>query len=149
MTTLATNKKAHFDYDIIETYDAGLVLMGHEVKSVKTGHISLKGSFVNVRGGELYLTNALIPLYTHANKNTVYTPTRARKLLLHKSEIKKLIGKKQSEGLTLIPLRVYIKGRLVKCSFALARGKKEYDKRQTKSKNDSDRRISRSLRQKI
>ncbi len=148
MTTLATNKKAHHEYELLEKYEAGLVLLGHEVKSMKTGHVSLKGSFIAVRSNELYLTNALIPLYSHADPKTSYDPSRSRKLLLHRDEIKKLIGKKQAEGLTLVPLRVYIKKRHVKCQFALARGKKQHDKRQTKAKRDTDRSIARALRAK-
>lgn len=146
MTTFATNKRATFDYEILDKYEAGIVLLGHEVKSVKTGHISLKGSFVTVRGGEVYLTNALIPLYTHANRKMSYDPTRSRKLLLKKSEIRSLIGKKQTEGLTLVPLRVYTKGRHLKLAFAVGKGKKKHDKRQTIAKRESDLKMRRALR---
>ncbi len=148
MTTFATNKKAHFDYEILEKYEAGLSLYGHEVKSIKSGNISLKGAFVTVHNNEFYLTNALIPRYKHAANVTNYDPMRSRKLLLKKAEIKSLIGKKQTEGLTLIPLRVYNKGRYIKVAFALGRGKKKHDKRQQIAKRESQRRINRTLRQK-
>lgn len=149
MPTLATNKRARFDYTLLDTYEAGIVLLGHEVKSVKTGHISLKGSFVNVRGSEIYLTNALIPLYTHAGQMPEYDPSRTRKLLLNKSEIKSLIGKKKAEGLTLVPLRVYTKKRHIKVEFAVAKGKKKHDKRASMAKRDSDRTVARALRAKM
>ena len=148
MTSLAHNKRARFDYELLQKYEAGLVLLGHEVKSVKTGHVSLKGAFVTIRGGEFYLTNAMIPLYKHAGNITDYDPTRSRKLLLNKAEMKSLIGKKQTEGLTLVPLRVYTKGRHVKLSFALAKGKKKHDKRQAIAERESRRKVSRALRTK-
>lgn len=148
MTTLATNKRASYDYDLLDKYEAGLVLLGHEVKSIKTGHISLKGAFVNVRGNEVYLTNALVPLYSHANRNTVYDPTRARKLLLKKSEIKSILGKKKVEGLTLVPMRVYMKKGLLKLAFAVGKGKKQHDKRHAISKRETDRKVRRAMRSK-
>lgn len=146
MSTLAVNKRAHFDYEISDKYEAGLVLTGQEVKSVKTGHISLKGSFVTVRGNELFLTNANIPPYKHAGDIKNYDPTRSRKLLLKKSEIKTLIGKSRVEGLTLVPIRVYTKKRLVKLEFGVGRGKKEFDKRQDITKREAERKIRRILK---
>jgi SsrA-binding protein len=146
MSTLAYNKRAGFDYQISDKYEAGLVLTGQEVKSVKTGHISLKESFVTIRGDELYLTNANIPLYQHAGKNTDYNPTRSRKLLLKKSEIKRLIGKARTEGLTLVPISIYTKRRLIKLEFGVGKGKKRYDKRQTISQREDKRRMQRALR---
>ncbi len=111
MTTVATNKRAHFDYLISDKYEAGLVLTGQEVKSVRAGHISLKESFVTIKESELFLTNAHISFYKQAGEIKSYNPTRPRKLLLKKSEIKHLIGKLRLLGLTLVPLRVYTKKR--------------------------------------
>jgi SsrA-binding protein len=146
MPTLAIHKRATFDYEILEKYEAGLVLAGFEVKSVKTGHISLKESFVTVHGNELYLTNAHIPLYTHAGDMPNYEPTRPRKLLLKRSEIKSLIGKVRTEGLTLVPLRVYTKRRYLKLEFGLGKGKKQFDKRHTIAKREDERRMRRYLK---
>jgi SsrA-binding protein len=146
MTTLALNKKAKFNYEFLEKYEAGLVLFGHEVKSIKTGHISLKGAFVTIHNGELYLTNALIPLYQHAGNIKNYDPNRSRKLLVKKSEIRSLVGKKTQVGLTMVPIRVYTKRNLIKLEFALAKGKTKYDKRNVLKKRDTDRNIARALR---
>ena len=146
MSTMAHNKRAHFDYQISDKYEAGLVLTGQEVKSVKTGHISLKESFVTVKGSELYLTNANIPFYQHAGKSNNYEPTQPRKLLLKKSEIKRLIGKVRTEGLTLVPISIYTKKRLLKLEFGIGKGKKKVDKRQTISKKEDERRMQRALR---
>ena len=146
MATLATNKRAHFDYELQDKYEAGLVLTGAEVKSVKTGHVSLKGSFVTMHESELYLTNANIPHYPFATFKSTYDPTRSRKLLVKKSEIKSLIGKLHVKGLTLVPLRVYTKRRLIKLEFAVGRGKKAYDKRSDIAKHESKRSIERALK---
>jgi SsrA-binding protein len=146
MSTLATNKRAHFDYELQDKYEAGLVLSGAEVKSVKNGHISLKGSFVTLHESELYLTNANITHYPFANVKIAYDPTRSRKLLVRKSEIKSLIGKLHVKGLTLVPLRVYTKRRLIKLEFAVGRGKKAYDKRSDIAKTESKRNIERALK---
>ena len=146
MATIAINKRATFDYEILEKYEAGLMLTGAEVKSIKTGRISLKESFVTIKGSELYLTNANIPKYSFAGELQSYEPTRPRKLLVRKSEIKSLIGKARTQGLTLIPLRVYTKKRLIKLEFALARGKKAYDKRSDIAKKDARRKIERALK---
>lgn len=146
MATIATNRRASFDYDLLERFEAGIILSGAEVKSIKTGHISLSGSFVTVKGGELYLTNADIPRYKFSSPLAPYDPTRSRKLLLHKSQIKSLIGKAKTLGLTLVPVRVYTKGRRIKLEFALAKGKKAFDKRQAIARREADRKISRALR---
>lgn len=146
MSVLAYNKRANFDYQISDTYEAGLVLTGQEVKSVKTGHISLKESFVTVKGNELYLTNANIPPYQHAGKILSYNPTRSRKILLKKSEIKRLIGKVHVEGLTLVPISIYTKKRLLKLEFGVGKGKRKLDKRQVITKREDERRIQRALR---
>jgi len=146
MTTLAVNKRANLDYDISERFEAGLVLRGYEVKAVKTGHISLKGSFITVKQNELYLTNANIPLYKHAGAIANYDPTAPRKLLLHKREIAYLIGKSRTEGLTLVPLRVYTKRSLLKLEFGIGKGRKKIDKREIIRKRESERRIQRALK---
>jgi len=147
MTVIATNKRAGFDYSLEGRFEAGLVLTGAEVKSVKTGHASLKGSFVTVKGGELYLTNALIPRYAHAHRDTAHDATRPRKLLLRKREIRSLIGKSRTEGLTLVPIRLYTRKQLVKLEFAIGKGKKSYDKRSDIGKREAARRIERTLKQ--
>lgn len=146
MTVIARNKRASYDYALDGRYEAGLVLTGAEVKSVKTGHASLKGSFVTVKGGELYLTNALIPRYVHAHKDTVHEDTRPRKLLLRKREIRSLIGKSRTEGLTLVPIRLYTKKQLVKLEFAVGKGKKSFDKRSDIGTREAKRRIGRAMR---
>ena len=146
MTVIATNKRAGFDYSLEGRFEAGLVLTGAEVKSVKTGHASLKGSFVTVKGGELYLTNALIPRYAHAHRDTAHNATRPRKLLLRKREIRSLIGKSRTEGLTLVPIRLYTKKQLVKLEFAIGKGKKAYDKRSDIGKREAKRRIERTMK---
>jgi len=147
MTVIATNKRAGFDFALEGRFEAGLVLTGAEVKSVKTGHASLKGSFVTVKGGELYLTNALIPRYAHAHRDTAHDATRPRKLLLRKREIRSLIGKSRTEGLTLVPIRLYTRKQLVKLEFAIGKGKKAYDKRSDIGKREAKRRIERTLKQ--
>lgn len=144
MTVLAYNKRANFDYEITDKYEAGLVLAGHEVKSVKTGHISLKGAYVTIKGREsgkveLYLTNSHIPKYSRATTVLDYDPERSRKLLLHKSEVNHLIGKKKEQGLTLVPIKIYTKHNLLKLEFGVGRGKKKYDKRDDIKKKDVER----------
>lgn len=146
MKILAINKRASFDYELLDHFEAGLVLSGQEVRSIKTGHLSLKGSFVTVRGEELWLTNAFIPPYPFAGQLPNYDPTRSRKLLLKKSEIRSLIGKVHVSGLTLVPLRVYTKRRLLKVEFAVGKGKKTYDKRSDIGKREAKRRIERTLK---
>lgn len=146
MTTIAINKRANFDYEILEKYEAGLMLHGHEVKSIKTGHLSIKESFVTIHSQELYLTNAHVPPYPHAGNIPNYDPTRPRKLLLKKSEIKHLIGRARTQGLTLVPIRVYTKRRLIKLEFGLGKGKKEYDKREKIKKKEDLRRAEREIK---
>ncbi|MDD5071239.1 MAG: SsrA-binding protein SmpB [Patescibacteria group bacterium] len=147
MPILAVNKRASFDYNIGDKYEAGIILAGHEVKSVKTGHISLKGSYVTLKQTQknkqpqVYLINAHIPLYKHAGTIADYDSTRPRQLLLNKKEIKHLVGKRQEQGLTLVPLKIYTKHSFVKLEFGLGRGKKKYDKRETIKKREVDRKI--------
>ncbi len=146
MQTISTNKRALFDYKILERFEAGIVLFGHEVKSVKEGHINLKGSFITLKGKEAFLTNANIPLYSHSGNILNYNPTRPRKLLLKKREIKALLGKVKTERLTLVPIRVYTKNRLIKVEFGMAKGKKKYDKREVIKKRDIEKRIRAKLK---
>lgn len=146
MKIIATNKRARFDYEIIDTYEAGLVLTGPEVKSAKLGHVSLKESFVTVKDQELYLTNAYISPYAYAGKALPYDPARSRKLLLKKSEIKHLIGKVRTEGLTLTPIRMYTKKRIVKLEFGIGKGKKKFDKRASIAQREAERKMRRFLK---
>lgn len=146
MPELAYNKRAGFDFELLDRYEAGLVLTGQEVKSVKTGHVSLRGAFITRHQNELFLTNANIPFYPFAGDPKGYDPTHPRKLLLRRSEIKHLLGKMSVEGLTVVPLRVYTKKRLVKLEFAVARGKKQFDKRQSIKKREATREAARMLK---
>ncbi len=148
MKKIAINKRARFDYEILEKFEAGLVLKGYEAKSIKTGHISLKGAFVTTQGNELFLVNASVPLaYFSANVKD-YDPTGPRKLLLNKKEIAYLREKRQREGLTIVPLSVYNKKGRIKLEIALARGKKKQDKRQTIKKREAERDIRRLMKRK-
>ena len=128
MASLANNKKANFDYEIRDKYEAGLVLLGHEVKSVKAGQASLKGSFITIKTKngrpELYLLNCQIPPYKNAGLLPGYNQLRERKLLLNRKEIDHLLGKKLTEGLTLIPLKIYTNHSFLKLEFAVAKGRR-------------------------
>ncbi len=141
---VARNKKARFDYEILETYEAGIVLTGPEVKSVKAGQVSIKEAFATVKGEEVFLTNAHISPYKQA-ANVEQDPTRSRKLLLKKSEISSLIGKVKTQGLTLIPTQIYLKRGFVKVEVGLGKGKKLHDKREKIKKKDTQREITREL----
>jgi len=146
MSTLAKNKKAYFDYEILEKIEAGIVLEGFEVKSVKLGHISLKGSYVVIKDNEAYLLNTHISPYQPANMPKDYDPTRSRKLLLKRSEIAQLIGKSKSQGLTVLPLSVYTKKGKIKIEIGVGRGKKKHEKRQALKRRESDKEIRRALK---
>ncbi len=145
MPLLAQNKKASFDYEILEKYEAGLVLFGHEVKALRSGQASLRGSFISIMNkngrNELYLKNCQISPYKFSGSMPEYNQKRDRKLLLNKKEIEELSGKIHTEGLTLIPLRIYTNHSFLKLEFALAKGKKKYDKRESIKKRDIDRRL--------
>lgn len=141
MPTLAINKRARFDYDFVEKYEGGLMLTGAEVKATKTGHVDIKGAFLSIQKEELWIKNMHIGKYAPAGAQEDYVPTRTRKVLVRRAELKQLIGKKQAQGLTLVPIRVYTKGDLVKLEFAVARGKKRHEKRETIKKRDTDRQI--------
>ncbi|HST49873.1 SsrA-binding protein SmpB [Jatrophihabitans sp.] len=141
---IAQNKKARHDYELVDTYECGIVLMGTEVKSLRLGRASLVDGFATIDDGEVYLHNVHIPEYAFGSW-TNHTPRRVRKLLLHKGEILRLIGKTKESGLTLVPLSLYFTEGKVKVELALARGKKTYDKRQDLAKRDAAREISRVL----
>jgi SsrA-binding protein len=134
-----SNPKASFDYEILETIEAGLVLEGHEVKSIKTGKVSIKGSYVKIVNGEPFLIGANISPYQPANTPKDYDPQRSRKILLSKKEISVLTGTSQAHGLTLIPLKIYDKRGRLKLLVGIARGKKKYDKRETIKRKDIQR----------
>ncbi|MFY9463231.1 MAG: SsrA-binding protein SmpB, partial [Candidatus Sungiibacteriota bacterium] len=130
MNDLAVNRRAHFDYEILSTYEAGISLFGFEVKAIKSGRINLAGAYALIRNSEAWLINATIPPYQAANAPADYDPTRTRRLLLHKSEIKELIGGATERGLTIVPLKVYTKRNRVKMLIGLGRRKKKSDKRE-------------------
>lgn len=142
---VATNRKAYHDYLVEETYEAGIALVGTEVKSLRAGRANLRDSFARVKGDEVYLHNVHISPYSHGNIAN-HEPRRVRKLLLHKAEIKRLAGKVAERGLTLVPLRIYFKGNMAKTELALARGKARYDKRRAIAERDAKRDIERALR---
>ena len=144
--TISVNKPAHFHYDIIETFEAGIVLVGSEVKSVKEGRISLKESFAEVRNGEVFLVGAHISPYEPANRFN-HDPLRPKKLLLHSREIKRLTGKIQEKGLTLVPLKVIAneKGR-IKLDLGLAKGKKAYEKKDAIKERELNRELRAELK---
>ncbi len=146
MADIISNRRAYFDYEILETYEAGMELFGFEVKSVKAGRGNLSGCFAVIRGNEAYLLSATIPAYQPKNAPKDYDPTRTRRLLLHKSEIKELLGKTAQKGLTLVPLKLYNKNGKVKILLGLARHKKSGDKRETIKKRDTEREINRTMK---
>lgn len=146
MPTLAQNPRAKFDYDILKTYEAGIVLEGHEVKSVRASNVSLKGAYATLKGGELWLLNAHISPYKKAGHLKDYDPTRSRKLLLHARELKELIGTLQSQRLTLIPISLYTRGRRLKVELGLGRGRKKYEKREVIKKRVTEREIRETVK---
>ena len=147
MSSYAENRKARFNYEILEKYESGIELLGTEVKSVRGGQMSLEGAFVIVRGGEVYLINANIPPYQAKNAPKDYDPVRNRKLLLTKKEIAILAGSEKNKSLTIVPISVYNKGRKIKVEIALVKGKKKFDKRETLKKRDTDREIRREYKE--
>ncbi|WP_308654793.1 SsrA-binding protein SmpB [uncultured Anaerococcus sp.] len=145
MKLLANNKKAYHDYFIEEKYEAGLSLLGSEVKSIKKGKVSIKKSFISDRKGEMFIYGMHVTPYSQAYDKDI-DPTRTRRLLLHKKEINKLIGKKTQAGYTVVPLKIYERDGLVKLELALAKGKKQYDKRETIKAKDDKRKMDRALK---
>jgi SsrA-binding protein len=141
---IAQNKKARHDYAVLDTYECGVALTGTEVKSLRLGRASLVDGFATIDGGEVFLHAVHIPEYTHGSW-TNHEPRRVRKLLLHRLEIERLIGKTRESGLTLVPLSLYFKDGKVKVELALARGKRSYDKRQDLARRDADRDIRKAM----
>ena len=140
-----SNSKATFNYEILDTYEAGLVLLGAEVKSIRAGHAQINDAFISVVGNELFLVKAHIAPYQIKNQ-IGYDPYHARKLLVSKKQFAELAKRKHEAGLTLIPLAMYDSHRLIKLSFALARGKKKHDKRETLKRRDADREMDRAMK---
>jgi SsrA-binding protein len=147
MANYAENRKARFNYEILEKYETGIELLGTEVKSVRMGQMSLEGAFVIVRGGEAFLINANIPPYQPKNSPKDYDPLKNRKLLLTKKEIAELAGSEKNKSLTIVPISVYNKNRKIKVEIALVKGKKKFDKRETIKKRDTDREIRRDFKE--
>lgn len=145
---LATNRKAFHDYFVEETYEAGIVLTGTEIKSVRSGAVNLRDAYAQVRSGELWLENVHISPYEAGNRFNV-DPYRTRKLLMHRREINRLMGRAQEKGLTIVPLRVYLKKNRVKIEVALAKGKRQFDKRDSISKRDAAREIERAVKERV
>ncbi len=145
--TYADNRRIYHDYEILETYEAGIVLEGHEVKAVKTGKISVAGSYVKIIDSEAFLVGAVISPYQPKNTPKDYDPQRTRKLLLNKKEIAGLIGQSKERGLTIVPLKVYAKKGKIKLEIGLAKAKKKYDKRTSIRKKEEQRKIERVLKQ--
>ena len=144
---VATNRKAFHDYFIEERYEAGIMLQGTEVKSLREGRVNLQDSYASVRGSEVFLHQCHISPYSHGNMMN-HDPTRVRKLLLHKTEIHKLLGKTQQKGLTLIPLRIYFSKRgYAKVELGLAKGKKLYDRRETIKSREAGREVQRAIKE--
>ena len=144
-TVVATNRKAFHEYHILETFEAGVQLRGSEVKSIREGKASLKQAYILIRKGEAWLKGTHIPTYSHTGFEG-HEPVRDRKLLLHKKEIQRINSKLVEKGLTAVPTKLYFKGGLIKLEFGLAKGKKLYDKRDTKKKRDVERDIQRALK---
>lgn len=149
MDTFAHNKKVSFNYELLENLEAGIELLGHEVKAVRAGKASLDGAHISVRGGEVFLLGATIAPYQPGNIEEGYNPTRNRRLLLTKKEIESLSKVEHERGLTIVPISMYNKGRKIKVRIATVRGKKKYDKRETLKRRDADREIRRTLKENV
>ena len=147
MPTYIKNKKAYNDYEIIETYEAGMKLLGHEVKSIREGHGNLKGSYVKIIKDEVWLVGFNLPPYSKSNVLFDYDPLRPRKLLLNRKEINKLIGKVSKQGYTLVPLEIYTSRNLLKLKIALAKGKKKKEKKETLIKKQQEKEIQREIKE--
>lgn len=145
MAILIDNRKVHFNYEILETFEAGVELFGHEVKALKSGQGSIEGAYVIVRGGEAFVVSVFIPPYQENNTPKDYEPRRNRRLLLEKQQIIHLADMEGSKGLTIVPISIYNKNNLVKISIAVVRGKKKFDKRESTKKRETDRNIRREF----
>jgi len=143
--SIAENRKAYHDYHLLETFEAGMALLGTEVKAIREGRVNLRDSFGRVEDGEVFLYNVHISPYSHRGSSD-HEPTRRRKLLLHRQEIKKLIGKTVQRGMTLVPVRMYFKNGHVKVSMSLAKGKQSYDKRETIKRREAERETRAALK---
>lgn len=148
MSVYISHKRAKFDFEILETFKAGISLLGTEVKSIRSGHGKLEGSHVVIRGGEAFLIGASIPAFQKTNASKDYDPERPRKLLLTQKELKELEQKSEKQGLTIVPIKCYNKGKNLKLEIAIARGKKKTDKRQSIKEKDTKRDIERDLKMK-
>jgi SsrA-binding protein len=144
--TIAVNRKARHDYFIDETCEAGIALTGSEIKSVRAGRVNLRESYAIIKGGEVWLLNVHIAPCTQASSHERHDPRRTRKLLLHRHQIHRLAGKVQARGYTLVPLRIYLKGKRAKVEIALARGKKLYDKRRAIAEREAQREMERAVK---
>ncbi|MBP1906512.1 SsrA-binding protein SmpB [Paenibacillus turicensis] len=145
---LAQNKKASHDYFIEDTFEAGMVLTGTEIKSVRNARANIGDAFATIRNGEIFIHNMHISPFEQGNRNNPSDPTRTRKLLMHKAQISKLLGLAKQEGYTIVPLKVYVRNGYAKLLLGLGRGKKQYDKREAAAKRDAQRDIQRVLREK-
>jgi len=143
--TIARNRRARFDYHILETWEAGIVLTGTEVKALRAGKANIADAYAVVNSGEVFLLNLSIPLYEQGNRNN-HEPTRTRKLLLHRREIRRMIGAVERQGLTLVALELYFKRGVAKVSIALGKGKQLHDKRATERERDDAREMARAIR---
>lgn len=143
--TIARNRRARFDYHILETWEAGIVLTGTEVKALRAGKANISDAYAVVNGGEVFLLNLSIPLYEQGNRNN-HEPTRTRKLLLHRREIRRMIGAVERQGLTLVALELYFKRGVAKVALALGKGKQLHDKRATERERDDAREMARAVR---
>ena len=142
---ITTNRDAYHNYHILETYEAGIQLVGTEVKSIRDGRVNLKDAYALVRDGQAWLLNAHISHYSHGNRQN-HDPVRDRRLLLRKREIRRLQSKIQEKGLTIVPTKFYFKGNLIKCELGIARGKKLYDKRETEARKTQEREARAALK---
>src|SRR2546423_7824355 len=143
---VASNRRARHDYDILDTFECGIALVGSEVKSLRDGKVQLKDSYARVQDGELWLHGVHVPPYAFAHGRDGHDPERPRKLLLHRFEIDELVGRTQQESLTLVPLRLYFKDGKAKVELALARGRRNYDKRHAIAERDANREAERAMR---
>lgn len=147
--SIAENRRARFDYQIEERFEAGVVLTGWEIKAIRAGQVQLSDGYVVIRDGELHLIGCRINALSSASTHVKAEPDRTKKLLMHKAEIRRLIGKVEQKGFTLVPMKLYFKGGLVKAEIALAKGKAQHDKRNTEKKRDWEREKGRLMRHKV
>jgi len=147
--TIAVNRRARHDYDVLETYEAGLALTGSEIKSVRAGRVNLRGGYARIKDGQAWLIDVHISPYKEAGPYFGHDPIRPRRLLLHRREIRRLRHRLETSGLTLVPLRLYIRGRWAKVELGLCRGRKQYDRREAIAKREIRREIAREWKERI